>query len=100
MVPRGPAHRRRRAIRGIPAVIVQGRYDVCTPIMTAWDLHRAWPEAEFVVVPDAGHSATEPGSPARCGRRPTASPRDARRARACLLDWNLDAPASARALAS
>ena len=39
------------AIRGIPAVIVQGRYDVCTPIMTAWDLHRAWPEAEFVVVP-------------------------------------------------
>ena len=36
------------AIRGIPAVIVQGRYDVCTPIMTAWDLHRAWPEAEFV----------------------------------------------------
>ena len=49
------------AIRGIPAVIVQGRYDVCTPIMTAWDLHRAWPEAEFVVVPDAGHSASEPG---------------------------------------
>ena len=49
------------AIRGIPAVIVQGRYDVCTPIMTAWDLHRAWPEADFVVVPDAGHSATEPG---------------------------------------
>ncbi|MBN9176690.1 MAG: prolyl aminopeptidase [Microbacterium sp.] len=49
------------AIRGIPAVIVQGRYDVCTPIMTAWDLHRAWPEADLVVVPDAGHSATEPG---------------------------------------
>ncbi|WP_292834251.1 prolyl aminopeptidase [Microbacterium sp.] len=49
------------AIRGIPAVIVQGRYDVCTPIMTAWELHRAWPEADFVVVPDAGHSASEPG---------------------------------------
>lgn len=49
------------AIRGIPAVIVQGRYDVCTPMMTAWDLHRAWPEAEFVVVPDASHSAAEPG---------------------------------------
>lgn len=48
-------------IRGIPAVIVQGRHDVCTPIMTAWDLHRAWPEAEFVVVPDASHSASEPG---------------------------------------
>lgn len=49
------------AIRQIPAVIVQGRYDVCTPMMTAWDLHRAWPEAEFVVVDDAGHSAAEPG---------------------------------------
>ena len=48
-------------IRHIPAVIVQGRYDVCTPMMTAWDLHRAWPEAEFVVVDDAGHSAAEPG---------------------------------------
>ncbi len=49
------------AIRGVPAVIVQGRYDVCTPLMTAWDLHRAWPEAEFVVVDDAGHAASEPG---------------------------------------
>ncbi|MGM1017090.1 MAG: prolyl aminopeptidase [Actinomycetota bacterium] len=49
------------AIRHIPAVIVQGRYDACTPMMTAWDLHRAWPEAEFVVVDDAGHAATEPG---------------------------------------
>ncbi|KHK97207.1 proline iminopeptidase [Microbacterium mangrovi] len=47
--------------RGIPGVIVQGRYDVCTPIMTAWDLHRAWPEAELVIVPDAGHAASEPG---------------------------------------
>lgn len=48
-------------LRSIPAVIVQGRYDVCTPIMTAWDLHRAWPEAELVVVDDAGHAAFEPG---------------------------------------
>lgn len=48
-------------IRHIPAVVVQGRHDVCTPMMTAWDLHRAWPEAEFVVVDDAGHSAAEPG---------------------------------------
>ncbi|WP_243076156.1 prolyl aminopeptidase [Microbacterium sp. SS28] len=48
-------------IRDIPAVIVQGRYDVCTPAMTAWDLHRAWPEAEFHMIPDASHSATEPG---------------------------------------
>lgn len=49
------------AIRHIPTVIVQGRYDVCTPMMTAWDLHNAFPEAEFIVVDDAGHSATEPG---------------------------------------
>lgn len=49
------------ALRGIPGVIVQGRYDVCTPIMTAWDLHHAWPEAELVVVPDASHAASEPG---------------------------------------
>jgi len=50
-----------RRIRRIPAVIVQGRYDVVCPMMTAWDLHRAWPEADFRVVPDAGHSALEPG---------------------------------------
>ncbi len=48
-------------IRHIPAVIVQGRYDVVCPMMSAWELHRAWPEAEFHVIPDAGHSATEPG---------------------------------------
>ncbi|MEU8247477.1 prolyl aminopeptidase [Nonomuraea sp. NPDC048916] len=48
-------------IRHIPAVIVQGRYDVCTPMATAWDLHRAWPEAELLIVDDAGHAATEPG---------------------------------------
>jgi len=48
-------------IRHIPAVIVQGRYDAGTPMMTAWDLHRAWPEAEFVVIDDAGHAASEPG---------------------------------------
>ena len=48
--------------RHIPAVIVQGRYDICTPARTAWDLHRAWPEAEFRLVPDAGHTALEPGN--------------------------------------
>ncbi len=48
-------------IRHIPAVIVQGRYDVVCPMMTAWELHQAWPEAAFHVVPDAGHSALEPG---------------------------------------
>jgi len=49
-------------IRHIPAVIVQGRYDVVCPMMSAWDLHKAWPEADFRVVPDAGHSALEPGN--------------------------------------
>ncbi|HSQ70573.1 MAG TPA: prolyl aminopeptidase [Steroidobacteraceae bacterium] len=48
-------------IRGIPCVIVQGRYDVVCPMQTAWELHCAWPEADFRVVPDAGHSALEPG---------------------------------------
>jgi len=48
-------------LRKIPCAIVQGRYDVVCPIRTADDLHRAWPEAEYAVVPDAGHSAREPG---------------------------------------
>jgi proline iminopeptidase len=45
----------------IPGVIVQGRYDVVCPPVSADDLHRAWPEAEYTIVPDAGHSAFEPG---------------------------------------
>ncbi len=49
-------------IRHIPAVIVQGRYDVVCPMQSAWDLHLAWPEADFRVVPDAGHSAFEAGN--------------------------------------
>lgn len=48
-------------IRHIPSAIVQGRYDVVCPMKTAWELHRVWPEAEFRVIPDAGHSMTEPG---------------------------------------
>ncbi|MEM9461284.1 MAG: prolyl aminopeptidase [Myxococcota bacterium] len=48
-------------IRQIPAVIAQGRYDVVCPMMSAWDLHRAWPEARLEIVSDAGHSAYEPG---------------------------------------
>ena len=48
-------------IRHIPGTIVQGRYDVICPIITADRLHRAWPDADYVVVPDAGHSAMEPG---------------------------------------
>lgn len=52
-------------MRDIPGVIVQGRYDVCTPARTAWDLHRAWPQADFHIVPDAGHAFDEPGILAR-----------------------------------
>ena len=48
-------------IRNIPGVIVQGRYDVVCPMESAWDLHRAWPEADLRIVADAGHSAFEPG---------------------------------------
>jgi len=48
-------------VRNIPAVIVQGRYDIVTPMKTAWDLHTAWPEAEFELILDAGHAASEPG---------------------------------------
>jgi proline iminopeptidase len=48
-------------IQSIPTVIVQGRYDVVCPMWSAWDLHKALPQAEFIVVPDAGHSMTEPG---------------------------------------
>ena len=49
-------------IRHLPAVIVQGRYDVVCPMESAWALHRAWPEADFIVSPDSGHSAFEPGN--------------------------------------
>lgn len=48
-------------IRRIPAVIIQGRYDMVCPLATADELSRAWPEAEYTIVPDAGHSAMEPG---------------------------------------
>lgn len=47
-------------IRDKQAVIVQGRYDVVCPMATAWELHRRWPEAELEIVPNAGHSASDP----------------------------------------
>ncbi|MEL6870271.1 MAG: prolyl aminopeptidase [Pseudomonadota bacterium] len=49
-------------IRDIPAVIVQGRYDVVCPAVSAWELHEAWPQARLEIVADAGHSAFEPGN--------------------------------------
>lgn len=48
-------------LAGIPGAIVQGRYDVATPAKTAWDLQRAWPDAEFHIVNGAGHAFNEPG---------------------------------------
>lgn len=48
-------------IRGIPGWIVQGRFDVVTPMESAWSLKNAWPEADLNVVWDAGHASTEPG---------------------------------------
>ena len=48
-------------LAGIPGVIVQGRYDVVCPAVSAWELHQAWPGSELVMVPDAGHSLEEPG---------------------------------------
>ena len=49
-------------IRHIPTVIVQGRYDVVCPPVTAWDLHNAWPEAQFNLISNAGHSAFDPAN--------------------------------------
>jgi len=48
-------------LAGIPAVIVHGRYDAICPLENAWALHRAMPGSELVIVPDAGHAASEPG---------------------------------------
>jgi proline iminopeptidase len=48
-------------MRDIPGAIVHGRYDVVCPVEQAWGLHRVWPRATLDIVPDAGHSATEPG---------------------------------------
>lgn len=52
-------------IRHIPTTIVQGRYDLVCPMDTAWELHKALPEAEFHIIPDAGHSNKEPGIQAK-----------------------------------
>jgi proline iminopeptidase len=49
------------AIRNIPGYIIHGRYDIICPMENAWDLHKAWPEAQYTVIKDAGHAASEPG---------------------------------------
>ena len=60
-LPEGGLLAHMERIRSIPAEIVQGRYDMICPMVTAFDLHRAWPGARLTIVPDAGHSALEPG---------------------------------------
>jgi proline iminopeptidase len=65
VAPKDDLVRRIDTIRRLPAIIVQGRYDMVCPIVSADELARAWPEAEYVIVPDAGHSAMEPGIRAR-----------------------------------
>jgi proline iminopeptidase len=47
-------------LKGIPGLIVQGRYDAVTPPLTAWELHRAWPQSRLQIIPDAGHASSEP----------------------------------------
>lgn len=48
-------------LKGIPGVIVHGRYDIVTPVKNAWDLAKVWPDGDLRIVPDAGHAMTEPG---------------------------------------
>lgn len=47
-------------IENIPGIIVQGRYDMVCPTLSAWELHKAWPNSHLHIIPDAGHSLTEP----------------------------------------
>jgi proline iminopeptidase len=48
-------------LRGVPGVIVHGRYDMPCPLRYAWELHKAWPDAEFHIIEGAGHAYSEPG---------------------------------------
>lgn len=48
-------------LAGIPGTIIHGRYDVCTLLQNAWDLHKVWPRAALHIIDDAGHTGTEPG---------------------------------------
>lgn len=50
-----------RRLTGIPGVIIQGRFDMNAPLVTAWELARAWPDAELMIVENAGHSGADPG---------------------------------------
>ena len=60
-MPEGQLLANAARLRGIPGVIVQGRYDAVTPPITACDLHDVWPDAALTIVPDAGHASSESG---------------------------------------
>ena len=60
-VEEGQLIREAGKLAGIPGVIVQGRYDMACPPVTAWELHKAWPQAEFHLIENAGHAYSEPG---------------------------------------
>ncbi len=49
-------------LEGIPGFIVHGRYDIVCPVQNAWELHRVWPDSRLEIIPQAGHSAREPGT--------------------------------------
>jgi proline iminopeptidase len=53
--------RKADALRGIPGILVHGRLDLGSPLVTAWELARAWPNSELVIVRGAGHSSADPG---------------------------------------
>ena len=59
--PQDQLMRNAQRLKGIPGTIAHGRYDVVTPLFNAWDLAKAWPDGRLHIVPDAGHTATEPG---------------------------------------
>ena len=60
-LPEGEIFRDAHRLAGIPAVLIHGKLDFGSPVDTAWDLAQLWPDAELVVVPNAGHAATDPG---------------------------------------
>ena len=60
-VEEGQLIREAGKLADIPGVIVQGRYDMACPPVTAWELHKAWPQAEFHLIENAGHAYSEPG---------------------------------------
>lgn len=60
-IEEGQILNRAHRLHGVPGIIVQGRYDVVTPPVTAWELHDRWPVSHLEIVADAGHATIEPG---------------------------------------